>query len=82
MPSCRVLVENVGEPEYDNAAQSYDICRQSLTGNRIALTDTNIMASLALNYAKSRVPEYQVALETANLFRKETSSARAATAST
>lgn len=67
MPSCRVLVENVSEAEYDDAAQSYDVYRQSLTGNRIALTDTNIM-SLALKYAKSLVPKYQVVLETAVLF--------------
>ena len=53
--------------EYDEAHSNYDMYRQSLSGNRIPLVDTNVI-NLALNYAKSRVPKYQVALETAVLF--------------
>jgi len=40
------------------------VYRQSLTGNRIPLTDTNIF-SIASNYAKGVVPKYQVSVETA-----------------
>jgi hypothetical protein len=63
----RCLKTNVSEAYYDELNNTYDVYRSTLTGNRIPLTNINIL-TIAANYAKAMVPRYAVGVETAVLW--------------
>lgn len=68
---CRCLRENVSDAEYDECNSSYDVFRQSVTGQRTPLNFYTIM-NIATNYARGVIPKYEVAVETAIIWLLQT----------